>query len=100
MGISGEGISSKAEPSSSSRIIAIIPPLSMLSKAKSQKPLCSKGNAEEGELSWADHSNSRREKCGNIFDVNTCEKTERKESSMSAHKYSHLMYQICIKMNA
>lgn len=69
MGMSGGRISSTAEPSSSSLIIAIIPPLSILSMAKSQKPFCSKGRAEEGESSRTMHSHRRREQCGNIFNL-------------------------------
>ncbi|TNN82360.1 hypothetical protein EYF80_007481 [Liparis tanakae] len=65
--MSGKGISSTPEPCSSSLIIGIIPPLSMLSMAKSQKPLCSKGRAEEVESSRATHSSSRRGQHGNIF---------------------------------
>ncbi|KAF3860514.1 hypothetical protein F7725_000769 [Dissostichus mawsoni] len=61
MDMSGGRISSTAEPSSSSLIIVIKPPLSMLSIAKSQKPFCSKGRAEVVESSRATHSNSRRE---------------------------------------
>lgn len=79
MGMSGEGISSTAEPSSSSLIIVISPPLSMLSMAKSQKPLCSNGRAEEVESSRATHSSSRREQCGNILTLYTWENTNRKQ---------------------
>lgn len=89
MGKSGRGVSSTAEPSSSSLIIPIIPPLSILSMAKSQKPFCSKGRAEEGESSRTTHSKSRREQCGNMFYLDTWENTRRrKESSVSftSHK--------------
>ncbi len=90
IGMSGGRISSTAEPSSSSLIIVIIPPLSILSMAKSQKPLCSKGRAEEGESSRATHNNSRREQCGSI--LITWEDT-RKESSVSfiVHECIHLL---------
>lgn len=67
MGMSGGGTPTSAEPSSSSLIIASIPPVSILSMAKSQKPFCSKGRAEEGENSRTTHSNSRREQCDSIF---------------------------------
>lgn len=78
------GISSAAEPSSSSLIIVIIPPLSILSMAKSQKPFCSNGRAEEGE-SWTTQSNSRTELCGNIFNLYTClkEKKQQKQRAVS-----------------
>lgn len=74
------GISPMAEPSSSSFIIAIISLLSKPSSAKSQKPLCSKGNADNREGRFATHSSKRMDFCGNIFiqkPVNTAERQIR-----------------------
>jgi len=87
-GKSGKGISSTPEPCSSSLIIGIIPPLSMLSMAKSQKPLCSKGRAEEVESSRAAHSNSRRGQHGNIFNVDTWENTRKTERNTLNYQFN------------
>ena len=88
MGMSGGRISSTAEPSSSSLIIVImLSMLSMLSMAKSQKPLCSKGRAEEGESSRTTHSSSRTEQCGSIFNWETRGNTKRKHSRVSCLLY-------------